>query len=100
MITAARNVDLAPHTARPRAALLSLLFAILAVPGVTMAWDLPGGGLWIGLPLGVAAIAVGVRARRDPVATPRGRRIATWAIGLAALCLLTTPTYLIVAAFG
>jgi hypothetical protein len=100
MTTTARNVDLAPQTARPRAALLSLLLAILAVPGVTMAWDLPAGGLWIGLPLGAAAIAVGVRARRDPAATPRGRRIAAWAIGLAALCLVSMPIYLIAAAFS
>lgn len=100
MTTTARNVDLAPQTARPRAAILSLLLAILAVPGVTMAWDLPAGGLWIGLPLGAAAIVAGVRARRDSAASPRGLHIAAWAIGLAALCLVSMPIYLIVAAFS
>ena len=100
MTTTARNVDVAPQTARPRTALLSLLLAILAVPGVTMAWDLPAGGLWIGLSLGAAAIVVGGRARRDPAASPRGRRIAAWAMGLAALCLLSMAIYVIAAAFS
>src|SRR5262245_47830587 len=41
---------------------LALLLAILGVPGTTLAWDLPAGGLWIGLPLAVAAIVLGRRA--------------------------------------
>ena len=54
-------VDVAPRTARRG---LALLLALLAVPGSTWAWDLPLGGLWIGLPLAVAAIVLGRRARR------------------------------------
>jgi hypothetical protein len=100
MTTTAREVDLTPRPARPRGAFLSLVLAVLAVPGVTMAWELPAGGLWIGLPLAVAAIAVGVRARRDPGATAAGRRTAAGSIVLAALCLVSMPVYAIIAAFS
>ena len=65
---------------RPRAA---LALALLAVPGSTIAWSLPAGGLWIGLPLGVAAIVLGLRARRQGV----GTGMATVAIVIAALAI-------------
>jgi hypothetical protein len=52
--------------------------ALLGVPGSTIAWDLPAGGFWIGMPLAVAAIAIGLRARADAGAT--GRRMAAAAI--------------------
>jgi hypothetical protein len=42
---------------------LALVLALLGIPGSTIAWDLPAGGFWIGLPLAAAAIALGVRAR-------------------------------------
>jgi hypothetical protein len=100
MTSTARAVDLTRRPVRPRGALLSLVLAILAVPGVTMAWDLPAGGLWVGLPLGAAAIALGIRARRDPSATPSGRRIAAGAITLAALCLLSMPVFVLVTALA
>jgi hypothetical protein len=54
-------VDVAPPAARPG---LALVLALLAIPGSTWAWDLPLGGLWIGLPLALAAIVLGLRARR------------------------------------
>ena len=57
-------VDIAPR-AHPG---LALVLALLAVPGSTLAWDLPAGGLWIGLPLAVAAIVLGVVARRRSAA--------------------------------
>ena len=82
-------VDVAPRTARPG---LALLLAILAVPGTTWAWDLPAGGLWIGLPLAVAAIVLGLRARRAGA----GRVMATAAIVLAGLCLAQMAVYTIV----
>ena len=66
---------------------LALVLAVLGVPGVTMAWDLPAGGFWIGIPLAVAAIVVGVRARD---ASPR---LATAAIVLAAIEILFTATW-------
>jgi hypothetical protein len=83
-------IDLAPHRARP---VLALVLAILSVPGSTIAWDLPWGGLWIGLPLGLAAIALGVHARRH-----RARPgIALAAIIVAALALGQMVVYTIVA---
>jgi hypothetical protein len=70
-----------PATSRPT---LALVLALLAVPGSTLAWDLPLGGLWVGLPLALAAIVLGLRARRE--ATGAGR--ATAAIIVAGLCIL------------
>jgi hypothetical protein len=84
-------VDVAPITARPG---LALLLAILAVPGSTWAWDLPLGGLWIGLPLAVAAIVLGVRARRQG----DRRWMATAAIVVACLCIAQMAVYSVVAA--
>jgi hypothetical protein len=82
-------VDVAPRTTRPG---LALMLALLAVPGSTWAWDLPLGGLWIGLPLGLAAIALGLRARRAGA----GRVMATAAIVIAGLCLAQMAIYTIV----
>ena len=66
---------------------LALVLAVLGVPGVTIAWDLPAGGFCIGIPLAVAAIVVGVRDRR---ASPH---LATAAIVLAAIEILFTATW-------
>jgi hypothetical protein len=82
-------VDVAPAATRPG---LALLLALLAVPGTTWAWDLPAGGLWIGLPLAVAAIVLGLRARR----AGSGRVTATAAIVIAGLCLAQMVVYTIV----
>ena len=88
-VSANRNaVDVAPRTARPG---LALVLAVLAVPGSTWAWDLPLGGLWIGLPLAVAAIVLGVRARRED----DRRWMAAAAIVLAGLCLAQMAIYTI-----
>ncbi len=59
---------------------------IIPVPGSTIAWDLPAGGLWIGLPLAVAAIVLGIRARRE-LAGEAGSRMAIVAIVLGALAI-------------
>jgi hypothetical protein len=66
---------------------LALLLAVLGLPGVTIAWDLPAGGFWIGIPLAVAAIVVGARARSA------GPRLAAAAIVLAAIEILFTATW-------
>lgn len=65
-----------------------MLLALLSVPGTTMVWDLdvPLPGFWIGGPLGVAAIVLAVRARREPIAKA-GSGIALAAIILATLAL-------------
>jgi hypothetical protein len=54
-------VDLDQQESRP---VLAFVLALLSIPGSTIAWALPLGGLWIGLPLAVAAIVLGLRARR------------------------------------
>ena len=66
------TIDLAPHTA-PRPG-LAMALALLAVPGSTVAWELPWGGLWIGLPLALAAIVLGTHARREGAAKGLGDR--------------------------
>jgi hypothetical protein len=76
-----KAIDLDPP-APPRPT-LALVLALLAVPGSTIAWDLPLGGLWIGLPLALGAIVLGVRARREGA----GRGRATAAVILAGLCI-------------
>jgi hypothetical protein len=86
-------VDVAPPTARPG---LALLLALLAVPGSTWAWDLPLGGLWIGLPLAVAAIVLGLRARQ----AGSGRVMATVAIVIAGLCVAQMAVYTIAVSVG
>jgi tetrahydromethanopterin S-methyltransferase subunit C len=78
-----RAVNVGP--ARPRPG-LALLFSLLAIPGSTLAWDLPAGGLWIGLPLAVAAIVIGLRARRE-LAGGRGTGMASAALVIAGLCI-------------
>ena len=76
--------------ARPRAG-LALLLAVLGVPGATIAWDLPKGGYWIGIPLAVAAIVIGLGARG--ASTRRARSIAIAAIVLGAVEILFTATW-------
>jgi hypothetical protein len=84
-------VDVAPRQVRP--GLLALVLALLSVPGSTIAWDLPAGGLWIGLPLGIAAIVLGIRTRRRT----GDSRLALAAIAIAALALGQMGVWLIVA---
>ena len=88
-------VDVGPSGARPG---LALALALLAIPGSTLAWDLPAGGLWIGLPLALAAIALGVRASR-PAAGGRSR-MAIAAIIIGALVIGQMVVYTIVSALS
>jgi hypothetical protein len=89
-------VDVGPQRARPG---LALLLAVLSVPGSTIAWELPAGGLWIGLPLGLAAIFVGVRARRE-LAGEAGSRMAIAAIVLAGLAIAQMVVYVAASALS
>lgn len=86
-------VDIAPERAHPG---LALLLALLSIPGSTLAWDLPAGGLWIGLPLGVAAIVLALRARR--LEAGASHRMAIAAIAIAALALGQMVVYTLVIA--
>ena len=83
------SVDVAPKQVRPS---LALVLAILAVPGSTIAWELPAGGFWIGLPLGVAAIVLGLKAR--------GSKMALAAIVIAGLCLAMMAVWTLVELLG
>lgn len=80
-----RSVDVGPTRARPG---LALFLALLAVPGTTMVWDLdvPLPGFWIGLPLGIAAIVLALRARREPI-SKAGSGMAIGAIILSTLAI-------------
>ncbi len=80
-----RSVDVGETRARPG---LALFLALLSVPGTTMVWDLdvPLPGFWIGLPLGVAAIVLALRARREPI-TKAGRGMTIGAIILSTLAI-------------
>ena len=80
-----RSVDVGETRARPG---LALFLAVLAVPGTTMVWDLdvPLPGFWIGLPLGVAAIVLALRARREPI-SKAGSGMAIGAIILSTLAI-------------
>ena len=77
------GVDVGLRRARPR---LALVLALLSIPGSTIAWDLPAGGLWIGLPLAIVAIVLGIRARRE-LASRAESRMAIAEIVLAVLAL-------------
>jgi hypothetical protein len=83
-------VNVGPERERPG---LALLLAVLSVPGSTIAWDLPAGGLWIGVPLALAALVVGIRAHRR-LAGEAGSRIAIAAIVLAVLSIGQLLVYL------
>lgn len=74
-------IDVGPKPANP---VVAFVLAILSVPGSTIAWDLPAGGLWIGLPLGIAAIVIGLRARNEGSKTG----LATAAIVIAGLMIV------------
>jgi hypothetical protein len=65
------------------------------VPGSTIAWDLPAGGYWIGMPLAAIAIVLGVMAW--PSATGPRRWMAVGAFFLGAVEVLFTLSYLIFA---
>ena len=84
-------VDVGPPRARPAHA---LALALLAIPGSTIAWDLPAGGLWIGLPLATAALVLGLRARRQRL----GVGMATAAIVIGTLAIAQMALYLAITA--
>jgi hypothetical protein len=89
MATDRSSIDIAPTRSRPG---LAFLLALLSVPGSTIAWDLPAGGFWIGLPLAIAAIVIGAQALRSS-----GRSgMAIAAIVIAALMIVQMAIWTIV----
>ena len=73
-------------------AVIAFVLALLSVPGSTLAWDLPAGGLWIGLPLAAIAIVLGLRARR----AGQGTGLATAAIVIAGLMIAQMVVWTVV----
>lgn len=93
--TARPAVDLAAQErARPG---LALGLALLSIPGVTIAWDIGAVGGIIGVAVAVAAVVVGLQARSRLAGAP-GTRMATVAIGIAALGLLSVVFFLLAGA--
>jgi hypothetical protein len=80
----------APTAAQPKPG-LALILALLGLIGCTIAWDLPAGGYWIGMPLAAAALVLGLRSRAH--ADRIGRRMAVAAIALAAVEIPFTATW-------
>ncbi len=76
----------------PARPVLALVLALLSIPGSMLAWDvLPGGGFVFGLPLAVAAVVVGVQARRRSD-TGRGIALAAILIGAAMVAMMVVWT--------
>jgi hypothetical protein len=74
---------------------IALLAGVLGVPGSTVAWDLPAGGYWIGMPLAAVAIVLGFMAWPD--ALGRRRFMAIGAILLGLVEVAFTVGYLLFA---
>lgn len=85
-------IDVGPKPANP---VLAFVLALLAIPGSTIAWDLPAGGLWIGLPLAIAAIVLGLRSRRE-----QSSKLGTAAIVIAGLCIAQMAVWSVASALG
>jgi predicted Kef-type K+ transport protein len=90
MSIAATTSTTARQDAAPRLARWALVLALLGIPGVTLAWDLPAGGFWIGMPLAVAAVVLAVRALREGAGAAVGRGVAIGALVLAAAEIVLT----------
>jgi hypothetical protein len=83
-----RGVDLSATQSRSG---LALVLALLSVPGSTLAWDLfDAGGFVIGLPLAVAAIYLGIQARRAE--TSDGKALAAIVIAGAMILMMAVWT--------
>jgi hypothetical protein len=93
--TAQPAIELAPPPpARPG---LALGLALLSIPGVTIAWDIGAGAGIAGVAVGIAAVVVGLQAR-SALAGAKGTRMASVAIAIAALGLLSVIVFLLVGA--
>jgi hypothetical protein len=86
-------IDLAPaDRARPG---LALALALVSVPGVTIAWDISGIAGIAGTAIGIAAMVVGLKSRAR-LAGAKGTRMATAAVIIAGLAVLSVVFFLVV----
>ena len=100
MSTSTRHIDVS-HTRRLGAAHLALALAVISVPGSLFPWDwFTAGGLVIGVPLAVAGLALGLRARRDRMAPAADRRIGVSAAVVAVLALLIPVVWIVASVAG
>ncbi len=89
--------DLGSDRARPG---LALVLALLSVPGSTISWYfIPLGGLLIGLPLGIAAIVLGRKAR-EQLGGASGSGMALAAIVIATIAIAQMANYYAVEALA
>jgi len=89
--TTGRPVELAPSPhAKPG---LALALALISVPGVTIAWDIATAVGLAGTAIAVAAIVIGLQAR-SRLDGSKGTNMATIAIAVAALALLSVVVFL------
>ncbi len=86
-------VDLAPSPAAKPG--LALALALISVPGVTIAWDIADGAGFVGVAIGIAAIVLGMQARTR-LGGAKGTTMATVAIAIATLAVLSVVFFLIV----
>jgi len=86
------SVNVQPE-ATSRLSGIALVLGILSLPGSLLAWDtLPGGGFVWGLPLAVAAVAVGFQAIRSGGASGRGAAITGIVLGGAMIAMMVIWT--------
>ena len=89
MTSTASGIDLPARPARPA---FALVLGLLSVPGSLLTWDtLPGGGFVFGFPFAIAAILLGIQARRH-ADTGRGKALAAILIGGAMVAMMTVWT--------
>jgi len=91
--TTGRPVDLVPNPhAKPG---LALALAVISIPGVTIAWDIATAVGFAGTAIAVAAIVIGLQAR-SRLHGAKGTNMATVAVAIAALALLSVVFFLAV----
>ena len=95
--SSSRSVDVGRSRRAVPDHVLVLVLGILTVFGSTVAWDLPLGGLWIGLPLGLVTLKLGANVRREETAAGP-RRMATAGVVLAVLSLAQMAVWTLVSA--
>ena len=94
------HIDVSPAR-RLGAAPIALALAIISFPGSMLPWDwFTAGGIVIGVPLALAGLILGIRARRDPDATTTGRRMGTAAAVISVAVLLIPVVWIIASALG
>jgi hypothetical protein len=88
--TARSGVDLTASKTYP---VLSLILAVISIPGSTLSWDLfDAGGFVLGFPPAIAAVVLGVRHLQGPATDDRGKAKAAVAIGAAMLVMMVVWT--------